>query len=264
MLGRDVVDSAASWGIFEVGPKVATTLWQKAACAGDGALLLTFGQHMDPQVNDLVHRVGAAVRAAALPGVWGIVAAYTTLLIEYDPLVTDDQEVLARVRQLPVADDQRTPRCFVLPVLYGGEAGPDLPSVATALGLGPDEVVALHTASPYRIYCLGFSPGFPLCGILPAALSVPRRSSPRTVVPAGSVAIAGSQTGVYPTETPGGWHLLGKTPLSLFTLQRDPPILYQPGDSLWFRAIDANEFARLTELARTGRAMIEEMPRGSD
>ncbi len=242
---------------------MAKKLWQAAAPAGDGALVLKFGEHADPEVNDLVHRVAAAVRAAALPGVWGVVPAYTTLLIEYDPLLSDDQELLSLLGHLPIPAEQRVPRCFVLPVLYGGDAGPDLSSVAAALRLSPDQVISLHTASPYRIYCLGFSPGFPLCGMLPVELRTARRSSPRTAVPAGSVAMAGAQTGVYPLETPGGWHLLGKTPLNLFALGHDPPTFYQPRDSLWFRAIDADQFARLAERARTGSAVIEEVALGS-
>ncbi len=239
---------------------MAKTLWIDAFMAGDGAVLLTFGHEIEPRVNRLVHQVGAAVRAAAIPGVWGIVPAYTTLLVEYDPLAMRGDQLLSRLEGLPVDDISQNPKSFVLPVLYGGEAGPDLTVVADALGLTPEEVIRQHTASPYLIYCLGFSPGFPLCGILPSSLRLARRSSPRTVVPAGSVAIAGSQTGVYPTETPGGWHLLGKTPARLFDLQRNPPIFYQPGDFLWFRAVDAEEFSRLTKLVMAGHSVVEEVP----
>ena len=239
---------------------MAKPLWHEAFRAGDGAILLEFGQEIEPRINRLVHRVGAAVRSAAIPGVWGIVPAYTTLLVEYDPVTTNGDRVLSLLEELSIEDDSRNPKSFVLPVLYGGEAGPDLPVVAETLGLTPEEVIRQHTASPYLIYCLGFSPGFPLCGILPAALRLQRRASPRTVVPAGSVAIAGSQTGVYPTETPGGWHLLGKTPAQLFDLHREPPIFYQPGDSLWFRAVDSEEFAHLTELALAGHTVVEEVP----
>ncbi len=239
---------------------MANTLWQQALWAGDGAIVLKFGQLIDPDVNRLVHRVGTAVRSADIPGVWGIVPAYTTLLVEYDPVATSGERVLSIIEKLPVEEDNRLPRTFVVPVLYGGEGGADLLYAANTLGLAPEQVIRQHTASPYLIYCLGFSPGFPLCGTLASELQLPRRSSPRTVVPAGSVAIAGAQTGVYPTETPGGWHLLGRTPVQLFDIQRDPPILYQPGDYLWFRAVDDDEFIHLKDLVLTGHEVVKEVP----
>lgn len=244
--------------------KIDNTAWREARWAGDGAILLIFGDNIDPRINRIIHRVAKAVRRAAIAGVWGIVPAYTTLLVEYDPSVTTGDEVISRLQALRLDDEDRTPRCFRIPVLYGGDAGPDLLEVAQTLGLTPDEVVRRHTAAPYLIYCLGFSPGFPLCGMLAPELRIPRRSSPRTLVPAGSVAIAGFQTGVYPTQSPGGWHLLGQTPVRLFDLHRDPPIIYEPGDYLWFRAVDRQTFEELRELSRQGQTVVEEVPYASD
>lgn len=234
-------------------------LWNQVRAAGDGALLLEFGRRMDPQMTRAIHATAKAIRATAINGVWGVVPAYTTLLVEFDPLRTTSQDVLENVSGIGVVVDEENPRCFVIPTTYGGEYGRDLEEVAKILGVSPSAVVAAHTARPYQIYCVGFSPGFPFCGELPIKLRVPRRASPRTLVPAGSVAIAGAQTGVYPTASPGGWNLLGQTPLGLFQLDHDPPIVYQPGDFLQFRAIEPVEFEEMADQARHGFTLIEEV-----
>jgi KipI family sensor histidine kinase inhibitor len=132
-------------------------------------------------------------------------------------------------------------------VCYGGESGPDLDAVAEHAGLSRDDVIARHAAAEYTVAMLGFAPGFPYLLGLDRALQVPRRPSPRTRVPAGSVAIGGAQTGIYPRELPGGWHLIGRTPLVLFDPAREPPCLLAPGDRVRFREIEAGEFARLAE-----------------
>ncbi|WIG55610.1 MAG: Allophanate hydrolase 2 subunit 1 [Rhodanobacteraceae bacterium] len=136
---------------------------------------------------------------------------------------------------------------MAIPVCYGGDCGPDIDAIAEHAGLVRDEVIARHAAAEYTVAMLGFAPGFPYLLGLDAALHVPRRATPRTRVPAGSVAIGGAQTGIYPCELPGGWHLIGRTPLALFDPRRDPPCLLAPGDRVRFRAIDAGEFARLVE-----------------
>lgn len=138
-------------------------------------------------------------------------------------------------------------REIVIPVCYGDEFGPDLLEVAAHAGITHHEVVARHTATEYTVAMLGFAPGFPYLLGLDPALHVPRRANPRTRVPAGSVAIGGAQTGIYPRELPGGWHLIGRTPLTLFDPDRKPPCLLAPGDRVRFRAINADEFARLAE-----------------
>lgn len=235
-------------------------LWSQVRAAGDGALLLEFGRRMDPKMTRAIHATAQAIRSAGIDGVWGVVPAYTTLLVEFDPRRTTGRDVLDNVSGIDVVVDEGNPRCFVIPTTYGGDYGRDLEEVAKILGVSPSVVVAAHTARPYQIYCVGFSPGFPLCGELPITLRVSRRASPRTLVPAGSVAIAGSQTGVYPTASPGGWNLLGQTPLGLFQLDRDPPIVYQPGDFLQFRAIEPVKFQEMAEQARQGVTVIEEVP----
>ncbi|HEX5353991.1 MAG TPA: 5-oxoprolinase subunit PxpB [Rhodanobacteraceae bacterium] len=139
------------------------------------------------------------------------------------------------------------PACVVIPVCYGGEYGPDLDAIAAHARLAPDDIVARHGASDYTVAMLGFAPGFPYLLGLDPVLHMPRRANPRTRVPAGSVAIGGAQTGIYPRELPGGWHLIGRTPLALFTPRREPPCVLAPGDRVCFRAIDADEFTRLSK-----------------
>lgn len=237
-------------------------LWRTAREAGDGALLLEFGDELDPTVNRRVHAVGTAIRKAGVLGVWGIIPAYTTLLIEFEPRITQASDILEHLSSLDIAEHSRETKLYEIPVHYGGEHGPDLASVAETLRLSPEEVIKIHSQSPYLIYCLGFSPGFPLCGILPESLRVPRRNSPRTQVPAGSVATAGAQTGIYPTPSPGGWNILGQTPVTLFQFDRDPPVLYQPGDYLKFRPISAEEFDDLRSMDEQGRYRLREVPYG--
>lgn len=232
--------------------------WQQSWAAGDAAILLEFGTSIDELTNDRVHDAARAIQAAQVPGIWGLVPAYSTLLIQFDPEVTRRAEVLARIEALAYGQSRKPPRRFLVPVCYGGEWGPDLDDVASRLGLSPEAVIAHHTRQDYRIYCIGFSPGFPLCGVVPPAIETPRRSSPRTKVPRGSVAIAGRQTGVYPTETPGGWHLLGRTPAPLFRLEDRPPVPYQPGDRIQFYAIDAKVYEQLAQAAASGQWTLTE------
>ena len=240
---------------------MTTHLWKDAIPAGDGAILLDFGDSLDPVVNRAVHQVAVVLKKCRKPGIWGIVPAYTTLLIEFDPIQMTTAGVIALLDQLNVEGVSDLPsRTFEIPVCYEGGLGPDLDDVASRLGTSIQSIIERHTGRSYQIYCIGFSPGFPLCGVLPENLRVPRRESPRTMVPSGSVAIAGFQTGVYPTASPGGWHILGRTPARLFVLHRDPPILYRPGDYIRFRAIDPKEFRELESRVKERQEIIREVP----
>ena len=224
----------------------------------EDALLLRFGDGIDIATNARVHAAASALRDAGLTGVIDIAPAYATLLVRFDPLdlVGDTlPETIAKTLDpgLRRDDEQEATalgndaRVVAIPVCYGGDCGPDIDAVAEHAGLVRDEVIARHAAAEYTVAMLGFAPGFPYLLGLDAALHVPRRATPRTRVPAGSVAIGGAQTGIYPRELPGGWHLIGRTPLALFDPQCDPPCLLAPGDRVRFRAIDAGEFARLVE-----------------
>ncbi|PSR23163.1 MAG: allophanate hydrolase subunit 1 [Sulfobacillus acidophilus] len=225
---------------------------------GDSGLMIDFGEAIDPVVNRAVHQMARAIKNANIPGIWGIVPAFSTLLVEFDPLEMTVDELQAIIPDLRLQPVTQKSRYFDIPVCYGGEYGEDLLDVAQRLGMSPQEVVQQHTAHPYQVYCIGFSPGFPLCGILPETLRLPRRTSPRTSVPAGSVAMAGSQTGIYPMSSPGGWHLLGRTPARLFCWDRNPPVRYEPGDFLRFRSIEPEEFARFeAQVAQGIDVMVE-------
>ncbi|MHB1502323.1 MAG: 5-oxoprolinase subunit PxpB [Candidatus Dormibacteria bacterium] len=238
--------------------------WRRLTYAGDSAILLEFAQTIDPTVSRVLHSTAAAVRGAAIAGMWGIVPAYASLLLEFDPLVISGPQVAEALESLDITITSSPPRLFEVPVAYGGAFGPDLEAVAAGAGTSAAAVVAAHTAQPYLIYCIGFAPGFPMCGTLPDALQLARRSSPRTAVPAGSVAIAGAQTGIYPLRSPGGWHLLGRTPARLFHLDREPPVLYRPGDFLQFRSVGEAEFAELERAVAGGREVVREVAGAQD
>lgn len=234
--------------------------WSRLKCAGDSAILLEFGEAFDPAVNRVLHSTATAIRNAAVDGIWGVVPAYATLLVEFDPLAISGSQVVTVLESIDVTITSAPQRRFEIPATYGGAYGPDLGAVAEAVGISEEAVVLAHIAQPYLIYCIGFAPGFPMCGTLPESLHLARRSSPRTAVPAGSVAIAGSQTGIYPIQSPGGWHLLARTPAALFHLDRDPPVPYEPGDLLQFRPVAESEFVELEQAAATGVDIIHEMP----
>jgi KipI family sensor histidine kinase inhibitor len=203
---------------------------------GDSALLVVLGEGTDPALTGRVIRLAARLRLVARAGIRDIVPAYGSLAVFFD--LTVDASVLAEELSLAAqrpeseARDEAVSRALhVLPVRYDG---PDLGEVGERTGLSPGEVIRRHTGPVYDVHFLGFVPGFAYLGPIDPALVLPRRESPRRRVPAGSVAIAGGQTGVYPLETPGGWHLLGHTDTVLFDPARDPPNLLAPGDQVRF------------------------------
>ena len=204
---------------------------------GDQALLAVLGDRIDPLVNDQVHQLAALIRAAAVPGVTDLVPAYATLAVHYDPAVWLGGPLgleLARLWAGRAGAAVPEPRLVELPVCYGGEFGPDLAEVASRCGLAEAEIIARHSAAEYRVYMLGFAPGFAYLGGLDPAIAAPRRQTPRLKVPAGSVGIAGMQTGIYPLETPGGWQIIGRSPRPLFRPASAEPCLLRPGDRLRF------------------------------
>jgi inhibitor of KinA len=213
---------------------------------GDSALLVVFGEAIDVALNAQVHALAAVVEEVRAAGDsrWGLpVPAYSSLLAPYDPLRWVYEEAAEAMHHLLAAlpsDSTQEPavaEVVEIPVRYGGEGGPDLGQVAELHGMRPEEVVALHSGALYRVFMLGFAPGFAYMGPLPPALVTSRRASPRTRVPAGSVGIAGNQTGIYPLATPGGWRLLGHTDAPLWDPRRDPPALLRPGQFVRFRPV---------------------------
>jgi KipI family sensor histidine kinase inhibitor len=215
--------------------------------ASDRSLLVRLGDRIASEVSARVLRLLRRLDGAALDGVVDLSPAYASILIRFDPLRTGHERLGAEVRELFAGLDDTPipePRLVSIPVVYGGEHGPDLAEVARFAGMTPEEVVALHCGAVYEVHFLGFSPGFAYLGTVPEAIACPRLDQPRRRVPAGSVGIAGTQTGVYPCATPGGWRLLGHTPLAMFDTRRAPMSLLEVGDRVRFVPIPPERFAK--------------------
>lgn len=215
---------------------------------GDAALTVEFGNQIDPRLNAQVIAFADTVRAQTWEGVLDIVPTYRSVTIHVDPLCLDVATLSDRLLRLShTVSHQAMPsgRHHTIPVLYGGEWGPDLEDVAAFAKMSAADAMRLHASVPYRVYMLGFSPGFPYLGSVPEPLAMPRLATPRTTVPAGSVGIAGSQTGIYPTSTPGGWRLIGRTPVALYRPNSSNPFLLSPGDVVRFEPIGPQDFDRL-------------------
>jgi len=220
--------------------------------AGDAALVVEYEERIDPAINRRVHALAQALAEQAIPGLREAVPSYRSLLVHYDPLrlsYAEARSLVKEVLQRYAEASLPEPRRVEIPTVYGGEYGPDIGAVAEHNGLTTEEVIRVHSGVAYTVYMLGFAPGFPYLGGLPEGLSTPRLSTPRERVPAGSVGIAGSQTGVYPLATPGGWQLIGRTPVALFDPHRVPPAFLRPGDLVSFAPISPDEYAaRLQEV----------------
>ena len=212
---------------------------------GDSAITVEFGDEIDPRINACVVAFAKTVRDQGWRGIYDVVPTYRSITVYFDPLHWDSNALTERLKTLPrpgTSDTISQGTLHQIPVLYGDEWGPDLEEVAAFAGLPPAHAIALHASIRYRIYMLGFSPGFPYLGLVPERLAMPRLPTPRTRVPAGSVGIADRQTGIYPTATPGGWRLIGRTPIAVYRKTGPNPFLLKPGDLVQFRPIDRDEF----------------------
>ena len=233
--------------------------------AGDGAVTLEFGTEISPElvaeVAALEHALDAARARGLLAGVTETVPTFRSLTVLYDPLVTSraalDPVLRSLLDQPGAAKQTHAPRRWCLPVCYGGAFGADLIDVAAACGQTPERVVELHAGTEFTVYMLGFMPGFPFMGSLPEVLSVPRRTEPRVRVPAGSVAITGRLSAIYPWESPGGWQLLGRCPVPLFDPAAARPVLLAPGDRVRFESVTSERFAELDSALRHGGLQAE-------
>ena len=224
---------------------------------GDCGVRIEFGSEISPVINARIRRFGAALDAAPIDGMTEWVCGYAVVTVYYRPWVIGCEDLCTALRQRlgeseAVLEAALMERVIEIPVCYGGDFGPDLEEVAARHRLTADEVTGLHSQPLYRVYFLGFLPGFAYLGGLPALLETPRRASPRLCVPAGTVGIAGSQTGVYPLETPGGWQMIGRTPLRLFDPRREAPALLSAGDRVKFVPIDAAQYHRLEKTIAPG------------
>jgi KipI family sensor histidine kinase inhibitor len=212
---------------------------------GDRGLLLELGDEISREVNEKVRRMALAIKAEILEGIIETVPTYRSLLIIYNPTVLPIEDLKKRLELIEKGLQQTPlpePKLTHIPVIYGGIYGPDLEGVAKYLQISVEEVIRLHCSQAYLIYMIGFMPGFPYMGELPEALVTPRLKTPRLSVPKGSVAIAQRQTGIYSMESPGGWRLLGRTPMELFDPEKDPPSLLQIGDFVQFYPVTEKEF----------------------
>jgi inhibitor of KinA len=212
---------------------------------GDQAVSIEFGDSIDPKINRKVLHLFDRLRSRPFSGIKDLIPSYRSLLIQYDPLLLSTDELKTFLReQLPGLGQVifKKGRIITIPVHYGGSSGPDLPEVAEYHGMTPADVIALHAAVTYRVYMIGFSPGFPFLGGLDPRLHTPRKETPRKKVLAGSVGIANQQTGIYSLDSPGGWRLIGRTPVKLFDLSREEPLILGAGDRVLFQPITEREF----------------------
>lgn len=216
---------------------------------GDRAVTVEWGSTIDENINRQVHAFARKVEELSHPAITEVVPTYRSATVHYRPEVFSYEELKHLLLSLAQGSTEEAEELPVveIPVCYGGEYGPDLLEVAQHCSLTPEEVIARHTAPTYRIYMLGFTPGFPYLGGMDPSIATPRRKEPRIHIPAGSVGIAGEQTGVYPIVSPGGWQLIGRTPLRLFDPQREQPILLSAGAGIRFVPIDEETFRKMEE-----------------
>ena len=211
---------------------------------GNRSLLVELGDEISPSVNQRVQELFTAMDMHPVDGVRELVPSYRSLLVIYDPLNISPADLEHTIRDTYHNLDQAElpePRTIDIPIVYGGEQGPDLESVAQYHHITPQEVIDYHTRPIYRVYMIGFTPGYPYLGEVPDAISTPRRETPRILVPQGSVGIAQKQTGIYSVDSPGGWQIIGWTPVDLFDPQAQPPSLLMMGDRVRFQAISAQD-----------------------
>lgn len=222
--------------------------------SGDTALVVEFGERIDRAVNDRVLNLRLLLNSAKLPGVVETVPTLRSLLVRYDPLTTDSASLIAALEGLLNSGGGKaaSAKLWRIPACYAHSHAPDLDDVAERTGLDRDEVVRLHSSTRFQIYMIGFVPGFPYMGDLPRALFLPRRTDPRVRVPPGSIAIATGMTSIYPIESPGGWHLIGATPIRLFDLHWPRATLLSPGDLVEFEPIAASEFDAIRAAVAAG------------
>ena len=227
----------------------------KIYTAGDSSLLIEFGKEISAEINAKITAFVHLLKVQHIEGVTDMIPAFTSLLINYDPRVVTYAALkkrLEKLLKLDVNEETSSSKIFEIPVCYGGEYGPDLDHIAKHAGLTAEEVIRIHSSKDYLIYMLGFLPGFSYLGGLDERIHTPRLANPRVKIPAGSVGIGGSQTGIYPLDSPGGWQLLGMTPVKTYDPQRKVPILFEAGDYIRFIPVSEEEYLKIKEQVENG------------
>jgi len=215
---------------------------------GDRGLIVEFGNEISPEISAKVRGLYLAVENSGIPGIVSMIPTYRSLMVEYAPDVIRYREMVAALGELEGKLGTMKlpdPDVFVVPTLYGGEAGPDMQTVMEKSGLSEKEVVSIHAGKDYLVYMLGFTPGFSYLGGMDKRIETPRLATPRVKIRGGSVGIAGSQTGIYSIDSPGGWQLIGHSPIKIYDPHREKPILHKAGDYMRFEAIDRTEYDRI-------------------
>lgn len=227
--------------------------------AGDSSLVMEFGNSISPLINAKIRNMVKAIDNSHVDGVLELIPTYRSIQIFYNPLLINYDTLVDKLSDMENSlshGEDDSYRVVEVPTVYGGEFGPDIEFVAEHNGLDIDEVIKIHSSRDYLIYMLGFTPGFSYLGGMDEQIATPRLESPRTKIPAGSTGIAGSQTGIYPIDSPGGWQLIGRTPVNLYNPNQDPPVLLKAGDYVRFIPIDESEFNRIKELVSKNEYIV--------
>ena len=233
---------------------------------GDRAISIDFGQVIDPTINRHIRQTIERIKELQLEGIIELVPTYCALLVEYDAMLYSYSEICNIIE--PTLEEGMTNTTNELvtvvevPTVYGGEFGPDLSFVASHNHLSEDEVISIHSGTDYLVYMLGFIPGFTYLGGMDSRIATPRLSSPRTLIPAGSVGIAGEQTGTYPSDSPGGWQIIGRTPVTMYDMSKAQVALLNAGDYVRYVPIDESEFHRIKSLGSDYVPVIREVEVG--
>ena len=233
---------------------------------GDQAISIDFGQVIDPKINRHIRQTIERIKELQLDGIIELVPTYCALLVEYDAMLYSYAEICNIIE--PTLEEGLTDTTNELvtvvevPTVYGGEFGPDLSFVASHNHLSEDEVISIHSGTDYLVYMLGFIPGFTYLGGMDPRIATPRLSSPRTLIPAGSVGIAGEQTGTYPSDSPGGWQIIGRTPVTMYDMSKAQAALLNAGDYVRYVPIDENEFHRIKALGADYVPVVHEVKVG--
>ncbi|WP_414042574.1 5-oxoprolinase subunit PxpB [Macrococcus sp. EM39E] len=224
----------------------------------ENCLSIVFDERINPEINAQVIQMKSTIQNSDIVGINELVISYNTLVIYFDDTKTNHTALTEAVQKLELISDDKYPATtYIIPVCYDAPFNLDLEEMATRHNKSTDEIIQIHTSKPYLIYMLGFMPGFPFLGGLDESIATPRKSSPRKEIPAGSVGIANAQTGIYPLASPGGWNIIGRTPLRLFDPNRNPEVYYEAGDYIKFKRISKDEYDTIEQSVNNGTYVIE-------